>query len=582
MKKIGYTISNRIAVGSAWAALITALTFHVWAANRGLEMTDEASYLLIALDPWNTWGHGTFHGFLLRPLYLLGGSSVVGLRWIGYGVLLLAAWRLAGAARPRAGQGKLAVEDFCAPVLMVAAMTCYSAGMRTPCYNWMILLGGMLAWSGWLRCGLGRIAPFEMGLGLAVALVGKWGAALVLVILFAGLSLANQKTSFGPKPKDWGKAFLTFALTTLVFGVYAGWYGIRDTLQAGLLIAQTTGSHGWFIVPKYGWELFYFLYRIGRAFVWLLPAILVFWWLAKKNREKWTTSRIATILFSGGLLLAAGRGWWRGGIEQFGKESVLAGCWLLGVAWTAWVVRSGADTRVKRTEGREQMMAEGVPSSVLWGLVLTPFLCGIGTNTSIADYAGQGTVFFVAAGILMLGSLPAASIQSVAAVSLAGLCLIQASRVSSSLLGMYRVGSVFEQTETVKVGPEAGRIKVDAKTFSQIEAIHRILRKEGFRAGTPIIGVDSLCGWVYLVGATSPGVPWFFADQKTYISEVLKAIPVEFLSQSWVWMRSSSKLQDIQSWWPSLGARLPDREAGKVPLAVDRGDESLRLFAPHP
>ena len=65
MKKIGYTISNRIAVGLAWAALITALTFHVWAANRGLEMTDEASYLLIALDPWGTRGHGTFHGSIL-------------------------------------------------------------------------------------------------------------------------------------------------------------------------------------------------------------------------------------------------------------------------------------------------------------------------------------------------------------------------------------------------------------------------------------------------------------------------------------------------------------------------------------
>jgi len=570
------------AIFACWMALAASLGCHLWAANRGLEMTDEASYFLIALDPWHTWGHGTFHGFLLRPLYLLGGSTVVGLRWIGYGVLLLAAWRLAWAVRLRAGQGKSAVADFCAPVLMVAAMTCYSAGMRTPCYNWMILLGGMLAWSGWLRYGLGRAASLEMGLGLAVAMAGKWGSALVLVTLFAGLSLANQKTSFGPKPKDWGTAILTFAASAVVFGVYAGWAGIRDTLQAGLLIAQTTGSHGWFIVPKYGWELFYFLYRIGRAFVWLLPAILFFWWLAKKNHEKWTTSRIATILFSGGLLLAAGRGWWRGGIEQFGKESVLAGCWLLGVAWTAWVVRSRADTRVKKTEGREKSVAEGVPSSVLWGLVLTPFLCGIGTNTSIADYAGQGTVFFLAAGILMLGSLPAASIRSVAAVSLAGLCLIQASRVSSSLLQMYRVGSVFEQTETVKVGPEAGRIKVDAKTSSQIEAIHRILRKEGFQAGTPIIGVDSLCGWVYLSGGKSPGVPWFFVDQKTYLAEVLKVIPDEFLGQSWVWIRSSSRLHDMQSWWPSLGARLPDRQAGKVSLTVDRGDESLRLFAPNP
>jgi hypothetical protein len=228
------------------------------------------------------------------------------------------------------------------------------------------------------------------------------------------------------------------------------------------------------------------------------------------------------------------------------------------------------------------MKAKGVPSSVLWGLVLTPFLCGIGTNTSIADYAGQGTVFFLAPGILMLGSLPAASIRSVAAVSLAGLCLIQASRVSSSLLEMYRVESVFEQTETVKVGPEAGQLKVDPKTFSQIEAIHRILRKEGFRAGTPIIGVDSLCGWVYLSGGTSPGVPWFFFDQKAYVSEVLNVIPPQLLEQSWVWVRSSSKIQEMQSWWPSRGIHFPSRQAGEVSFPSDRGNETIRLFAPNP
>ena len=571
-----------LAKGLVWFSLGVAVLSHLWAAGHGLEMTDEASYFLIALDPWHTWGHGTFHGFLLRPLYLLGGSCVVGLRWIGYGVLLFAAWRLAGAVRLRLRAGKLAVENFCAPVLMVAAMTVYCAGIRTPCYNWIILVGAILAWSGWLRSGISPVGPLELGIGLTIAILGKWGAALVLLAMFAGVSYGLRGRSMGPKRREWIAALSTMFVGTGIFAIYAGEGGVRDTIQAGILIAKTTGSHGWFIVPKYGWEIFYYFYRIGRAFIWLLPAILIFWWLNKQNPLKWPVTKIATILFAAGLSLGALRGWWRGGIEQFGKESVLAGCWLLGVAWTAWVVRSGADTEVKRTEGREKSVAEGVPSSVLWGLVLTPFLCGIGTNTSIADYAGQGTVFFVAAGILMLGTLPAASIQSVAVVSLAGLCLIQASRVSSSLLGMYRLGSVLEQNENLGVGPEAGRLQVDRNTRLQVETIYEIIQRSGFRPGTPVVGVDSLCGWVYLVGATSPGVPWFFADQKTYISEVLKAIPAEFLSQSWVWMRSSSKLQDIQSWWPSLGARLPDRQAGKVSLTVDRGDESLQLFAPNP
>jgi hypothetical protein len=314
-------------------------------------MTDEASYLLIALDPWKTWGHGTFHGFLLRPLYLLGGESVVGLRWIGYGALLLGAWRLAGAIRWNLGPGKEAVADLCAPVLMVAAFTCYSAGMRTPCYNWMILLGAMLAWSGWLRCGTGRIGPVELGLGLTIALLGKWGAALILLILFAALSLFRGRGAPGPSRRDWQQALLSFGVSTAVFAMYAGISGIQDTLQAGVLIAQTTGSHGWFILPKYGWELFYYLYRMGRALIWLLPGIVLFWWLAKKNPEKWTTEKIATILFAAGLSLAAFRGWWRGGIEHFGKESVLAGCWLLGVAWTVWAVKRRTEDRGQRSEG---------------------------------------------------------------------------------------------------------------------------------------------------------------------------------------------------------------------------------------
>ena len=298
----------KIAASLVWVALTVSLGCHLWAAGHGLEMTDEASYFLIALDPWHTWGHGTFHGFLLRPLYLLGGSCVVGLRWIGYGVLLFAAWRLAGAVRLRLRAGKSAVADFCAPVLMVAAMTCYSAGIRTPCYNWMILLGGMLAWSGWLRSGISGMGPLELGIGLTLAVLGKWGAALVLFAMLAGVSYSLKGRSIGPNRREWIAALSTMFVGTGIFAIYAGKAGIQDTIQAGILIAKTTGSHGWFIVPKYGWEIFYYFYRIGRAFIWLLPAILIFWWLNKQNPLKWPVTKIATILFAAGLSLGALRG----------------------------------------------------------------------------------------------------------------------------------------------------------------------------------------------------------------------------------------------------------------------------------
>lgn len=572
-------MNRKLALSAArafvWVALGFAVLSHLWAANRGLEMTDEASYLLIALDPWGTRGHGTFHGFLLRPLYLLGGQSLVGLRWIGYATLLFGAWRLAGAVRLRVGQGKSAVTDFCTPVLMVAAMTAYCAGIRTPCYNWMILLGAILAWSGWLRCGLSRNALFEMGLGLAVALVGKWTATPFLVATLLGLSLFNKSHGWGPSRSDWVGASLVGLAAAVGLLLYARAEGIKNTLQAGVIAAQTIGSHGWFIVPKYAWEMFYYLYRVARAYVWLLPAILVFWWLAKRNPEKWKLERIAMILFTAGLALAAARGWWRGGIEQFGKESVLAGCWLLGVAWTVWVVGRKADEGRPRNDKEEEKL---IPGPILGALVLTPFLCGIGTNTSIADYAGQGTVFFVVAGILMFGSLPTASIQSVAAVCLAGLCLIQASRVSSSLLGMYQLGSVLEQSENLEAGPEAGHLRVDRNTRLQVETICKILQQSGFSSGTPVVGVDSLCGWVYLAGGTSPGVPWFQRDQVEFGRQVLAQCDVRTLSSSWIWIRSSSQMKDPARWWPPQIPAPSLREAGHVALATDRGAEKLLLL----
>jgi hypothetical protein len=542
--------------------------------------------LLIALDPWNTWGHGTFHGFLLRPLYLLGGESVAGIRWIGYAILLGAAWRLAGAVRLRLAAGKAAVADFCAPVLMVASMTAYCGGIRTPCYNWMILLGAMLVWSGWLRAGSSRLGAVELGAGLTIALIGKWGAALLLLVLFSTLSLFGRSSFLGPSRKDWQTALLTFALTMGGFAVYAGREGIQDTLRAGVLIAQTTGSHGGFIVPKYGWEILYYAYRVARAYFWLVPAILTFWWLARRKPRKWTPEKIAGVLFAAGLSLAAVRGWWRGGIEQFGKESVLAGCWLLGVAWTVWALKRRAEDggrmpedRGPRTEDGSRWAVGGGQKPVLWGLVATPFLCGIGTNTSIADYAGQGTVFFAAAGILLFGQLPSPRIAWVAGVAMVGLCLIQSSRVSSALLGMYRLGSVFDQNEKLSFGPEKQRLLVSRETKEVLEALCPTLEKQGFQAGDPLIGVDSLCGIVYLAGGRSPGMPWFFRDQKIFLEKTLLILPRETLRKAWLLVRSSSQSARPSDWWPDSLAPEP-RPIFVWSSQWDGQSEKFRFYRP--
>jgi len=248
----------------------------------------------------------------------------------------------------------------------------------------------------------------------------------------------------------------------------------------------------------------------------------------------------------------------------------------LGVAWTVWAV--GRKSKPEK-RGTDETGLKSAPRPILWALVLTPFLCGIGTNTSIADYAGQGTLFFLAAGILMLGLLPAASIRSVAAVSLVGLCLIQASRVSSSLLGMYRLGSVFEQTENLSFGPERGGLLVSQEIKQLMRTLDPRFHQMGFQQGDPLIGVDSLCGVVYLCGARSPGMPWFFRNQKDFLQRTMTILDQETLKRTWILVRGSSQSLNPEDWWPKT-LRCP-KLAAKDHAIWDGQNEEFRLYRPY-
>ena len=58
----------KIAVSLVWTALAVFLGWHLWAVNRGLEITDEVRQLLIALNSRQNWEHATLYGLLSQLL----------------------------------------------------------------------------------------------------------------------------------------------------------------------------------------------------------------------------------------------------------------------------------------------------------------------------------------------------------------------------------------------------------------------------------------------------------------------------------------------------------------------------------
>lgn len=585
----GKGIGHRLLLGLVWAGLAIALACHFWAANRGLEMTDEASYLLLALDPWNTMGHGSLHGFFLHPLYLLGGSSVAGLRILGFAFTLAAAARLAATLGEfLEANGRPEMKDWrpwILPVLMISSLTYLNAGMRTPCYNWLVLVGGMLVWSGWFLFQSAGKGWGEAGLGLFLIWGGKWSSWIVLVFV---LLLASRISGRWKREKTfWGRVAGVFLGMTAVFLIsFVGPDALSSSWAAGRIFQETTGTHGFHLLPKYLWEMIYYIYRVGRAFVWLLPPILLLSWWSRKSPGFWSVEKIAGVLFLAGFSLAAARGWWRGGYDQFGKESVLAGCWLLGVAWTVWAVNRRADIKgeISKTRGEELVVGNlglvaGGSAWFLICLVLTPFLLGFGTATSIADYAGQGTVFFAAAGVWLLGSARP-TLRTLGwglpALVLMGLGLLQASRVATSLSDLYRIGDIRSQNTAIDFGPEKGRLCVDPGLAAAVAETGAELARGSFSPGDPVIGVDALCGLVYLLGAKSAGACWFFEAQEQYLRRMVARIPTEKLQHGWVIQRSSTRIPSPFQWHPDPNSLKFLKE---VPVILDRGPETISIFS---
>lgn len=567
-----------------WVSFLLPLALLFGTADRSLEMTDEGSYLLIAQNPWLTRGHGTFFGFALHPFWILAGQQLAPFRILGFlmgvGVGLIFArsleLRLAATNPPR-GWVRAALYGG----LLVASLGIYVDGIRTLCYNWLAWCGGALVLAailspvqgGWRGGGWTALGA----LGWLILMLGKWGAALVLAAWIAGILLIRRsRTEDFRQERNRLVAVLGFgAVAAAVVAWAIGLRGLADTLQAGVLISRETGSHGFWLVQKYGWEIFYYLYRLGRAFVWIVPLGWLVWWVWKKiSGRPPEISRFAPWIFLLGSALALARGYGVGGTLAFSKESIIAGAWWLGVLWVT-----------AKTTGLS------LPGSAPWRhiflLITAPFVLGVGTNTSLADYAGHSTLYTLAGGWLLARGLIGRMTASGWLAVVLSAAVLQGARLVTSLEHSYRVGSLWEQVARLETGPEKGRLRVRPEFADFLKRLDAELRQAGFSPGTPVVGISDLCGVVYLAGGTSPGVPWFFgqvAGQKPYTQAVLAWLSPEELSRVWIFRSQATRLPgDVASFWP-LRSQVPvPRRVAEVPgLPVESGETVMEIYRPCP
>lgn len=530
---------------------------------RGLEGTDEASYLLTAANPWASPGNGIFSGFLLHPLWLVAGH-VGAFRIVGMAVLVLCAVFFSRSliqAGPSIGAGQCLHQygGLVLPSLCLAALSRYSVGIRTPGYDWAVLVCTLIMASAWIRfesrekvrpISSAWVALFTLaGLGVFVA---KWMVFPGVMMLFAALLFL--KIAKSDRGRFLGLFFLWSLFWSVVLTLYITPEQISATVRAGF--AQLgTGSHvdilrHYFVgFAKGSWQVI-------RALPWIFGLYGCIWVVLRLTQgRRPEAAKVAGLCFLAGVGLLVARGHWLGGQTTFSKGMMIALVWLVGVYFLTRMHRH-LDPPLESSQ--TQAMRRG-----LWLLLLLPLFNGAGTATGITDYLGHGAVFFAAAGWILLGQAGARGLPGWT-MAAAVLCLgtIQAARAATSTLNTYRVGSVWnEKMIDVSAGPEQGRLKLFSSSVESLKEIYDEMSRFGYREGDPIIGITDCPGLVYLLGGVSPGACWYisyYLPENPGVKMNLQNIPDQDLARAWVLLRESARANErLEQAWPA-GRGIPE------------------------
>lgn len=460
-------------------------------ASRGLDLTDEAYYVLSMQAPASYRMTSTLFGYALRPVYLLVGGSIAGLRI--FGVVVLAALG-AGAvglllhARPMPGwrstQAALVAAGAALPAMY------YGFWLPTPSYNWLVLAAGLL-----LLPAIVLLADRDRGPALPAALstaagliaaLAKPPTAIAYAVLFlmAVVLLVREPRAVARQ--------LALALAFTAAGLAA----LAVLLPLGIVWEQTRGyveMHGAappagrgplgdlvaFIRHPRGWPLVAALLALGLATHPERRTFGVMWGRAAAALAV-PAAVAATILALAFPVFPA-----------LGPGLAALACAALAIA-----LLGAADPRL--------CLALGLAG-------LLPWAAAFGSTNDLPSQTTFSAGIFALVTLMTVVSVPrrigsAAGLVALALVAMTGVAVVKGVRAP------YRLAApVTQQTELVEVGARGERLSLDPRTARFVTALRDAARRHGFCADDPAIDLTGeLPGAVVALGGRAPGLPWLF------------------------------------------------------------------------
>lgn len=497
-------------IGCAIAAvLMWPLLAWVFATDRGIGFQDEGLYILAADPPSPTAGWVTPFGWHTAPFFELVGHDIARFRTLGLWLLVLTGAllghtvgrRIIGDVDDRAARftrvGIAAIGALGAPMLV-------SGFLRTPGYNWVNLVGLMLATAGAVlastvaadTASLWRSPRLQAAVALLAA--GVWftvpakPSSAPLFLLAATAFLAPRF-----RRRTGTVALMTTAWSAVwtALGLLLGWWPTRflDVLRRSADFPPLDRNQtlpGAFRdvlrTPKVAWQ---YLTEL-RPGTWLLvAAAVVTAVVASRRPDRSRVMRFAPLTIVCIAALGTATPWPVLGLpnpfvrfDWYGTTN--AGVLLfVGALLHLLANRHAAD----RGAARRAFAVTGLCAAA----VVT---FGFGSAMGIYPQAALASALLWCAAAAVVAAVggPRLRVASIAALVLTGAVLLTSNVVDSRhhpFDGTERLAPIGQQTESVLVGPHEASLQVDPGTRALLDELRTAAPANGFCDGTPLIGL---------------------------------------------------------------------------------------------
>jgi hypothetical protein len=524
----------------------------------GFDFTDESFYLIWIANPFIYDASLSQFGFVYHPLYRLLDGDIAALRQANILITFCLAWSLTYffLVSIVVDLIKSRITLFAVSAgLATSALIVFDSWLPTPSYNSLALQALLISATGLILADKSSLRKSVIGwiliaIGGWLAFMAKPTTAFALAVgVLLYLPLA-RKVSIQMLALTVGSTILLLLISALL--IDGSILGFIKRLQLGVEFSQYLGG-GHTLEKILRFDEFLLTPNTKLGFQLVFFSLLIALWGAWAKNKQWllVTAPISIAFFALTAMLTFGRIDKTAGFGQFQGLLIFA----LVYAATIAALMLGRLKALKAVSASQWAIA---------ALFLTmPYMYVVGTNGNYWQAVGAAAIFWLLAGLTILGPLirERASWQLLLPLALAAQA-ITATLLQTGLEQPYRQTQPLRlNASNQQIGAQGSGLVLSERYAEYIANAKLTVRKADFEAKTPIVDLTGQSpGILYAIGAESIGQAWIiggYPGSLQLAEAALAKTTCEKIAEAWILFEPGGPRSIPAELMFKLGAEFP-------------------------